>query len=118
MINVLDHVCDAELCLRSAIRLTKPGGWFVCGQDLSDQTDRQWLVDAPGRDGHPITLDKSLMRAMLGSTFNAHIDRVLTRAEDRAPDAHYGTFIFAGVKCAEPAPQSPEMSVRSECRGV
>ncbi|MCX5641812.1 MAG: class I SAM-dependent methyltransferase, partial [Candidatus Omnitrophica bacterium] len=41
MINVLDHVMDAEKVMDSCCRITKKGGLFVFGQDLKDEKDVQ-----------------------------------------------------------------------------
>ena len=34
MINVLEHVRDADLCMRTAVDLVKPGGYFLFGNRL------------------------------------------------------------------------------------
>ena len=39
MINVLDHVRDADRCLEVVTGLLRPGGTLVLGQDLSDADD-------------------------------------------------------------------------------
>ena len=39
LINVLDHVEDAVLCLENAVRVLKKGGYFIFGQELSDEAD-------------------------------------------------------------------------------
>jgi SAM-dependent methyltransferase len=95
MINVLDHVRDALACLRQAARITRPGGWIVVGQDLSNADD----VTRTGEDiGHPIRIDDATMDAELLPRFEAKLRRVLRREEGRNPDAHYGTYLFLGTK--------------------
>ena len=39
MLNVLDHVQDANACMRSLIRIVKPGGIVIIGQDLTNEDD-------------------------------------------------------------------------------
>jgi len=39
MINVLDHVQDAELCMMNARNIVKPGGILIIGQDLTNEVD-------------------------------------------------------------------------------
>ena len=41
MINVLDHVQDAEKCLQEALRVLSVGGHFVFAQDLTSAEDVQ-----------------------------------------------------------------------------
>jgi len=94
MTNVLDHVRDADLCLRNAAGLVKPGGYFILGQDLSDTEDEKRF---PRDIGHPIRLRLEDVSPHLAG-FRSIIHRVLARAEGRNPAAHYGTLIFAGQK--------------------
>ncbi len=93
MINVLDHVRDAEACLASAARITKGDGLFVFGQDLTDDTD-------PGHAykdvGHPIMLDHEEIDGRLLPAFDVQLRKVLPREQGRNPEAHYGTYIFIG----------------------
>jgi SAM-dependent methyltransferase len=98
IINVLDHVRDAGVCLRKAIAITKPGGILVLGQDLTNEDDLQKLRGAPGEIGHPITVDHQWIEEILGKRFDALIQKVISREHGRAPEHHYGTFIFAGRK--------------------
>jgi len=51
LINVLDHVRNPWICLQQAIRITKPSGYFVFGQDLTDSEDK-----IPTNPGHPFVL--------------------------------------------------------------
>lgn len=95
MINVLDHVQDMHRCLSEAVRVTKPGGIFILGQDLSNEED----VARVGDDvGHPIRATHADLDAVLDPAFDPTMREVLDRAEGRNPSAHYGTYIFAGTK--------------------
>ena len=95
LINVLDHVKDSILCLRQAIRITKPGGYLIVGQDLSNMED----VLQTGDDiGHPIRIDRSTLDLELMPHFETVLYKTLGREEGRNPSAHYGTYIFIGRK--------------------
>jgi SAM-dependent methyltransferase len=104
LINVLDHVYDADLCLERATNLVRPGGYFLLGQDLSNEEDEhiEDRVDDP-RDrigysvGHPIRLAEEDLTPHLRE-FDEVLRKTLSRAEGRVPVAHYGTLIFAGRK--------------------
>jgi SAM-dependent methyltransferase len=100
MINVLDHVRDAEVCLQTALRLVRPGGWLIVGQDLTDAGDLERLRDAPGHEGHPITVDEAWMRTQLGDALEPVVDCVLPREKGRCPEHHSGTFLIAGQRRA------------------
>jgi SAM-dependent methyltransferase len=94
MINVLDHVQDADVCLKNAIRICNPNGWFILGQDLTSEDD---MRKYPDDVGHPIRLLFEDIEPYLCG-FRYQILKVLKRSEGRNPDAHYGTLIFAGRK--------------------
>jgi ubiquinone/menaquinone biosynthesis C-methylase UbiE len=94
MINVLDHVRDAEACMREATRIVKPGGYFILGQDLTDPAE---LAGRPEDVGHPILLGESDLVPHL-EAFEPVLHRTLPREEGRNPEAHYGTLVFAGRK--------------------
>lgn len=94
LINVLDHVRDALLCLRQAIRITGIGGYLLIGQDLSNEEDARRTV---GDVGHPIRIDHLTIDGELVG-FEKKIYRILAREDGRNPAAHYGTYIFAGMK--------------------
>ncbi len=99
MINVLDHVRDALECMRQAARITRPGGWLVVGQDLSNAED----VARTGEDiGHPIRIVHDSLDAELLPRFEPVLHRVLRREEGRNPAAHYGTYLFHGTKTFNP----------------
>jgi SAM-dependent methyltransferase len=94
MINVLDHVRDAGLCMRNAIGLVRPGGFFVFGQDLSDDED---LAYHPYDVGHPIRLRREDLERDLRTLAPVHrLD--LPREQGRDPRLHYATLVYAGRK--------------------
>jgi SAM-dependent methyltransferase len=95
MINVLDHVRDARLCMETVIRVIKPGGILVLGQDLTNEEDLVALKNDGGAIGHPIKLDHHWFTPYL-ERFTPIIKKVLEREESRAPTHHYGDLIFAG----------------------
>ena len=96
MINVLDHVFDAERCLQQAMRITKCDGLLVLGQDLTSSAD---IPDECDIDiGHPIRLTHDLLDAWLSGDFDPLLYSVLPREEGRNPEAHYGTYIYIGRK--------------------
>ena len=96
-INVLDHVQNAEKCLKEMLRMTQKGGVIVLGQDLSDEED---LSNKMVRDdvGHPIKIHHTTLDAFFDSTCVPLLRKVLPRDEGRNPPAHYGTYIFIGQK--------------------
>ena len=98
MINVLDHVRDAQLCMQNLIRVTKPGGFLILGQDLSNDEDLEALRRDQGAIGHPIKLDSGWFEGHLNKGFEPIIRKVLSREQGRAPESHYATLIFAGRK--------------------
>ncbi len=98
MINVLDHVRDAGQCMKNLIRVIKPGGILILGQDLTNEEDLVALKDDPGAVGHPIKLDAEWFTPFFGKSFAPIIDKVLSRELGRAPDYHCGDLIFAGRK--------------------
>ncbi|OGF61546.1 MAG: hypothetical protein A2Y62_01840 [Candidatus Fischerbacteria bacterium RBG_13_37_8] len=95
LINVLDHVHDALLCLRQAIRITKSGGHLIIGQDLTNFEDARRIGDDIG---HPIRIDHEMLDRVLLPNFRIDLYKILNREEGRNPNAHYGTYIFTGKK--------------------
>lgn len=92
-INVLDHVQDAAKCIDEMSRVLRPGGHIVLGQDLTDRED--WLTT--GDDvGHPIRVRHETILSQLVGDYEATFERVLSREEGRAPEAHYGTLLYVG----------------------
>jgi SAM-dependent methyltransferase len=95
LVNVLDHVQDAALCLRQAIRITAPEGYLVIGQDLSDEED----LRATAEDvGHPVKIPQEALDAELGPWFDPVLFRILPREHSRNPKFRCGTYLFAGRK--------------------
>jgi SAM-dependent methyltransferase len=99
LINVLDHVRDAVLCLQQAIRITKPGGIIIVGQDLTNVEDS---IKTGDDVGHPIRMEAQDLDRQLLPVFAPHIHNVLPREVGRNPDAHYGTYLFSGTKSRTP----------------
>lgn len=97
LINVLDHVRDASECLNQALRVTKPDGILILGQDLTSKEDLS-LPEARNDIGHPIRIDHQTLDTFLLPTFKPILNRILSREEGREPAAHYGTYLFAGSK--------------------
>jgi SAM-dependent methyltransferase len=97
MINVLDHVHDAKLCMSNAVDLLKSKGILIIGQDLTDETDMH-QSDVRDDIGHPIKIDHRWIDSYLTGHFENIIYHILPREAGRNPEAHYGTYIFAGRK--------------------
>jgi len=97
MINVLDHVRDAEACMQNLVRVAKPGGMVIVGQDLTNPEDLAMQPDGL-KVGHPITLDEPWFRRYFDQDFRPVLNKVLPREAGWAPQWHYGTLIFAGQK--------------------
>ena len=98
MINVLDHVEDAARCMSNLLRIIKPGGILILGQDLTNEEDLAAAPDDDGAIGHPISLDHHWFAPYLDKGFTPIIRKVLPREQGRGPDHHYGTLVFAGRK--------------------
>jgi ubiquinone/menaquinone biosynthesis C-methylase UbiE len=98
MINVLDHVEDAPRCMDNLIRVIKPGGILILGQDLTNEEDPLPSPQDAGSIGHPIRLDHHWFAPYLDKGFSPIIRKVLPRAQGRGPEHHYGDLIFAGRK--------------------
>ena len=96
LINVLDHVQDARVSIEHALRIVKTGGYFVFGQDLTDDED---IRNTPEDVGHPIRLHHTDIDQWLNdSRFDIKLHKLLSREEGRNPTAHYGTYVFIGRK--------------------
>jgi ubiquinone/menaquinone biosynthesis C-methylase UbiE len=95
MINVLDHVRDANACMENFYRVVKPGGIVIFGQDLSREEDAEALLKDPGLAGHPIKLHEDWFGPWIEQC-EPIIHRILKREEGRNDEKHYSTLIFAG----------------------
>jgi SAM-dependent methyltransferase len=97
LINVLDHVRDAEQVLNECIRITRKKGVFIIGQDLTNEEDakKHPAIDDPL---HPISVDHIFLDNILKGLFTSVYFKLLPRKEGRNPDYHYGTYLFAGIK--------------------
>lgn len=98
MINVLDHVQDAERCMDAALSITRPGGFLVIGQELSDEHDILAMKGLEGEEGHPIKVNHQWFEERMAGKFEPVIQKVLDRESGRDPAHHYGTYLFAGRK--------------------
>lgn len=96
-INVLDHVQNAEKCLKEMLRVTKQGGFVVLGQDLSNEEDLSNRIVREDT-GHPIKIHHTTIDALFDNTCESLLKKILPRDKGRNPFAHYGTFIFIGQK--------------------
>jgi ubiquinone/menaquinone biosynthesis C-methylase UbiE len=97
MLNVLDHVQDANACMQSLARVVRSGGFIIVGQDLTNEEDLRSHPDGM-RTGHPITLNEDWFRPHFEGKFDPIINKVLPRGAGRTPQWHYGTLLFAGTK--------------------
>lgn len=96
-INVLDHVRDADMCMKQIERVTKKGGLVIIGQDLSNKEDQILCPESWDDVGHPIKVDDSYLDTQLGY-LNPLYKKVLPREEGRNPRCHYGTYLLIGQK--------------------
>jgi SAM-dependent methyltransferase len=90
MINVLDHVMDADACMQVATSLPKPGGFFLLGQDLADPETLgkyEWFDQ-----GHPIRPTADDVGQYL-QEFDPVISKTLPPRDERLQT---GVFVFAG----------------------
>jgi SAM-dependent methyltransferase len=94
MINVLEHVRDADACMEKAAALTKPGGWLIV-------SSRVVAPDAAAKLDydvwHPIRITVEEIERHLGS-FAPTLRRVLPPSAAPVPDERFATFLFAGEK--------------------
>jgi hypothetical protein len=97
MINVLDHVQDARKCMENLIQVGKPGGYLIVGQDLTNDEDARKHPEGL-QVGHPITLDEEWIAPFFADAFDTVLHRILPREAGWAPEWHYGTLVYAGIK--------------------
>lgn len=101
LVNVLDHVQDSNVCIDVAKRITKPGGYLVFGQDLTNEED----LARVGEDiTHPIRLHHDDLDAQLSGSIMPLLRKILPREKGRNPRAHYGTYLLIGRKYGFPHP--------------
>lgn len=93
LINVLDHVKDPMKCLNEAIRITKSGGYFVFGQDLTDDDDKK-----PANPGHPFTFRHETLESLLDQTLTRIHYQLVPQKEVLNPEMHYGALVYIGLK--------------------
>ena len=107
VINVLDHVQDAQACMEKAVNITKPEGILLLGQDLTNEVDAL-QPDVKEDVGHPVKIEHEWLDKFLVPNFQSIIHKLLPREAGRNPEAHYGTYLFAGRKLqkAESCPRS------------
>jgi hypothetical protein len=92
VINVLDHLYDFDLCMTNAVGLVRPGGYFVVGQDFSDEHEPE-MEDVR----HPVRVTAEDVEGYLGE-FDPFLKKSLNREEGRNPAHHYSTLILGGRK--------------------
>lgn len=96
-INVLDHVYNAELCMKQMQRVLGKEGILVLAQDLSNDEDMQLCPESWTDIGHPIKIDDLFLDAQLAG-FTPIRKTILPREQGRNPRCHYGTYLFVGQK--------------------
>jgi SAM-dependent methyltransferase len=102
LINVLDHVMDAHRCLAEALRITRPGGYFVFGQDLTEAGGK-----TPANPGHPIVLDHQALVPTLDAGCEPVFHHLVPRELVAQPDLHYGALAYVGRKRSPPSEPPP-----------
>ena len=101
-INVLDHVQDVSLCMENLVRVVKPNGILIIGQDLTNEDDvraTQMQRERTGATiGHPHIFPNEDVFLRYLKDFEPIRHKVLSRQEGRNSVYHCGTFLFAGKK--------------------
>lgn len=70
MVNVLEHCQNANLVLAKVLELLKPGGIFVFGDTLYDARNIQRFATQMYDAGHPLRVDRSVIKAFLQKHFH------------------------------------------------
>jgi len=99
-INVLDHVQDVQRCLEQILRVLRPGGLLVIGQDLTNEEDFILCPETTTDFGHPIKMDEPYLNTFL-NILTPVFRSILPRNEGRNPRCHYGTYLLIGKKLNE-----------------
>jgi SAM-dependent methyltransferase len=94
LINVLDHVRDARLCIKRSLAIAREGAFLVIGQDLTNHQD---MLRVGYDRGHPIRVRREELDERLTS-IKPIFHKVLARDAGRNPAAHYGTYLLVGRK--------------------
>jgi SAM-dependent methyltransferase len=92
MINVLEHVRDADACMEKAVALIKPGGWLIVSSRVIEP-DAELEYDV----WHPIRITPDEIERHLGE-FTPGLRKLLDPSAAPVPDEHFATFLFAGTK--------------------
>lgn len=90
LINVLDHVMDADTCMRTAIGLLRQDGFLIFGQNLVNLEmlgQYEWF-----EEGHPIRATGDDLEPHLG----ALVPVVSKIVPPNDPPVHTGIMVFAG----------------------
>jgi SAM-dependent methyltransferase len=93
LINVLDHVRDATQVLASMLRVVRPAGFIVVGQEVADSAD---LAKGDVDTGHPIHPTEPFLAASLEEHCRPLFRKTLSREQGRVPGAHAGTYLLIG----------------------
>jgi 2-polyprenyl-3-methyl-5-hydroxy-6-metoxy-1,4-benzoquinol methylase len=101
-INVLDHVRDVSSCMENLIRVVKPHGILIFGQNLTNEEDtkRKEELRKSGQSeiGHPHKFPDENMFLPFFAGFETLIHKVLKQEEGYAPQWNHATLIYAGKK--------------------
>lgn len=96
-INVLEHTYDMELCFKKIYELLNDDGIFILGEDLTNDDDIK-EPEIKNDIGHPIRLTVEFIDNFTKIYKEILYRKILKREDGRCPLAHYGTYLFAGIK--------------------
>ena len=101
-INVLDHVQDVSLCMKNLIRVVKPNGILIFGQNLTNEDDLKATEELrksfQSDIGHPHKFADEDIFLPYFAGFETLTHKVLRREEGYAPLWNHSTLIYAGRK--------------------